>query len=86
MQSVVQPVCANNLASIRHGIAALCYERTRVQIEQGRFRHCPRDERHDAWEQKLQTIENRRQELIQQQNSILKQSQKCGVGVNGLCI
>ena len=66
------------LAAIRKEIAALCSEGTRVQTEQHKYRHCRRDERHDAWDKELQTIQEKRRELIQQQRMILRQlSQKC---------
>jgi hypothetical protein len=74
-----------NLSSLRQNIAALCYERTRVQGQQNLFRHCPRDERHDEWEKELQGIEMRRMDLVQQQQSILKRSRECGI-VCGTCI
>ena len=77
------PSCCGDLASVRHGIAALSYERTRVQMEQHKFRHCARDERHTAWEQELKEINCRRSDLIRQQADIVKQSQKCGVGFGG---
>jgi hypothetical protein len=65
------------IAAIRKEIAALCREGTRVQTEQHKYRHCRRDERHDAWDKELQTIQEKRQELIQQQKMILRQlSQK----------
>ena len=75
MDSDVLPCTNNNdiIASIRKEIAALCYEKNRVQKEQHEYRHCQRDERHDAWDKELQTIQERKQELIQQQKIILKQ-------------
>jgi hypothetical protein len=45
------------------------------------------DERHEAWKRELKAIEERRGDLIEKQKAIIKQSQKCGVGVmNGMCI
>ena len=76
----------NNLTCIRHGLATLCYERTRVQLEQSKYRHCPRDERHDAWQNELRQIEDRRAVLLSKQKSIIRLSHKYGVGVGGLCI
>ena len=80
------------LGAVRSGIAAACYERTRVQMEQHEFRHCPRDERHTKWENELREIETRRTELLRQQAAILKQSRMHiagtdnGVKAHGLCI
>ena len=85
MQSAASP-CSKSLASIQHGIAALCYERTRVQMEQNKFRNCVRDERHEAWDAEMKQIEEKRKELIAHQTAIIKQSHKCGVGVDGQCI
>jgi hypothetical protein len=45
------------------------------------------DERHEVWKRELKAIEERRGELIEKQKTIIKQSQKCGVGVmNGVII
>ncbi len=62
-------------------IAALCYERTRVQTELHKFRHCPRDRRHDAWDAELREIESQRTELIRQQQLVSRRSKLCGIGV-----
>ena len=67
-------------------IAAVCYERTRVQREMHHFRNTKRDARHDAWEVELNGIERRRKELIAEQKLILKRSKECGVEVGEGCI
>ena len=82
----MQHLIATELGMVRSGIAAACYERTRVQRDQHEFRHCPQDERHAQWDKELREIETRRAELLQQQAAILKESIKNGVGVKGLRI
>ena len=68
------------VSELNQSIAAVCYERTRVQRELHTFRHAKRDARHDAWEAELKGIEERRRELIAQQRAIMKRSKECGVG------
>jgi hypothetical protein len=67
------PSCGGTLTAVQHGLAALCYERTRVQLEQNKYRHCVRDERHERWEQELKQIEERRRGLIVEQKLLMMQ-------------
>ncbi len=75
-----------DLAFINQNIAALCHERTQVQRKQHEFRHCPRDSRHDEWTAEMNSIEERRRQLLQEQKLIFKRSMECGVKVGGFCI
>jgi hypothetical protein len=71
---------------LNKSIAAVCYERTRLQRELYQFRNAKRDARHDTWEADLKGIEQRRKELIAEQKEIMKKSRECGVSVDGSCI
>jgi hypothetical protein len=71
---------------LNKGIAAVCYERTRLQRELHQYRNAKRDARHDKWEADLKGIEQRRKELIAEQKAIMKKSRECGVSVDGSCI
>ena len=86
MQRIAAPCFSNELSLVHRGIAALCYEKMRVQTQQQEFRHCERDQRHDAWDVELKTIEEKKRDLVEKQKIIIKQSQKCSVGVDAMCI
>ena len=81
MQRIATPCFNGELSLVHQGIAALCYDRTRIKMGQ------QQDERHEVWKRELKAIEERRGGLIERQKAIIKQSQKCGVGVmNGVII
>ena len=65
----MQHIVVSELSLVQQGIAALCYEKIRLQTLQQQFRHCKRDARHEAWEKDLKSIEERRKELLERQKT-----------------
>ena len=69
---MMQCSCFSNILTVLHQeIAMLCHEKTQVQKAQHKFRHCLRDERHEAWDMKLKTIEERKKILVERRMTIL---------------
>jgi hypothetical protein len=60
------------LLDVQKSIAALCYQRTEVQLEQLAFLGCARDEWQLAWEGKLADLGKRKTELDQMEKGLLQ--------------
>ena len=59
------------LKAVQQNIAALCYQRNEVQLEQLAYFGCARDEWQLAWEAKLADLEKRGMELEEEERGLL---------------
>ena len=60
------------LRAVQQNIAALCYQRNEVQLEQLAYLGCARDEWQLAWEAKLADLGQRRMELEEEERGLLR--------------
>ena len=71
----MQSTCFTNILSVIHQeITTLCHEKMRVKLAQQEFRHCVRDERHEAWDMELKAIEERTKILVERRKTILRKN------------